>query len=807
MVKQGKPLPGGTTTGETNTKDQQPATKQHTTPHISSIPALKTKPLKTAHTPEHTDALLPHNTHTGKYVPEITVAESKSLLSAQEMAETYTYELHENEWGRDETWLRFSQLPRGSHDYLRNIDINRTLALIRGSDRRSRRDGGGAPTSKTMSRMLAVYGAASEAGINPDHYTFQEMIAINVDLLDFRHAREWLARMLAKGIQPTIRPYRALLKGYSRVPGEIDNARQLWQEIKQQLSAGQISSNSSESGTSANLDIKTYTCIIGAECKVGNFAQALSLVDEMSAAGMEPDIAVRNVILDGIANHSGMDAALEEIGHMESAGLKPDGYTYNILLNAAVREGRNEQTRELLSAAAAAGFIPSIQVVQMLPFEPVEIVDIMAEGSALDRIRVYNTLIKASMRRNNFNQVLQLIGHLRKHNVQANVVTYGMLLDALNKAGRLEQAKSMFKEIVNSRKVQPDLHIFSTMVDACGRSGDIDGMFWFKSKMSAYGVPPAEFVYNSVFSALARWRKDDLSVIMATVDELVRIRPPVRPTIRTLNSIFAAFAGHARTAGLDASETAFLRTWYANTSSKYYVVKDSYLYALALEAFTATKSLDDALTVYSDMVRHSEMDMSVVHTFAQTPGHMLGLMRLAIEQLDFEVVLRLWRDWRPLGMPESDAVVPLVLFACDQMGHPGTAQDIMRSLLTTPEANLAATAAAGSGGFYPRMVNESTLALYIGIVIKHGIKNDIIPTMELWRTSVLAPSLPEAASAGSLEDVRWRLDGSDLRRRLSEETVTNIIRLLWQHNSAEASDATDKILAYVDKNFPEAMPV
>ncbi|KAJ2856941.1 hypothetical protein FB639_006049, partial [Coemansia asiatica] len=320
---------------------------------------------------------------------------------------------------------------------------------------------GSSPTSQTLTRMMFVYNVAIDAGITADRYTFQELIAINVALMDFISARKWLSEMLQKGIKPTIRPYRTLLKGYSKIPSEIDNARQLWQEIKSQVAAGQIVPDKTGDNAKDNaIDIKTYTCMVSAECKAGCFAQALGILDEMGAAGMTPDIAMRNVILDGVASHKGLDAALEEVELMKESGLVPDGYTFNILVNSAVSENRVDVIKKLLAEAAEKGFVPSAKVVQMLPLDPIETVDIMAKGGALDTIRIYNTLIRASMKCNRFTQVLQLIAHLRKHSVQPNVVTYGMLLDTLNKAGKLDQAKKIFYDIIENGKIKPDLYIF-----------------------------------------------------------------------------------------------------------------------------------------------------------------------------------------------------------------------------------------------------------------------------------------------------------------------------------------------------------
>ncbi|KAJ2557565.1 hypothetical protein GGH95_005140, partial [Coemansia sp. RSA 1836] len=166
--------------------------------------------------------------------------EDADRLFEKTAADTYISGLHKGKWSSDETWMRFSLLPIESRKLLRDIDINHTLARIRGAEKDASLGWRHTATSKTLTKMLAVLGSAKRAGMVPDQYTYQEMIAINASLLNFDHALEWLDKMLKSGIKPTIRPYRTLLKGYSTLPGEIDNARQLWQDLKTKIEQGLI---------------------------------------------------------------------------------------------------------------------------------------------------------------------------------------------------------------------------------------------------------------------------------------------------------------------------------------------------------------------------------------------------------------------------------------------------------------------------------------------------------------------------------------------------------------------------------------
>ncbi|KAJ1942080.1 hypothetical protein EC988_006586, partial [Linderina pennispora] len=353
----------------------------------------------------------------------------KQTRGLQGTAEEFSRTVHTDQWEADEIWLRYIALPQGSYQYLRTIDVNRALAMIRLAVR--------TPTTTTLNRMLAVYGRAKRAGVAADAITFQELIAVNVGMVNFRHARRWLAEMQRQGIQPTIRPFRTLLRGLGKA-GEIDGARALWLEIKRMLAAGEISDG---------LDRATYTCMVGAEARVGNFAAALRLLNEMAAAGIPQDITVRNVLLQAILTHRGLAAGLQEAQMIAGDGLVLDGFSFNVLLEAAAREGDREAARDLLSQAAAAGVVPTASVVQRLPFAGLETLEVLAQGG-IASVRAYNTLIAAAARRNQFAQAQQLLAHMRTHDVVPNAVTYAVLLDALGKAGRCDEAHAVYAQIV-----------------------------------------------------------------------------------------------------------------------------------------------------------------------------------------------------------------------------------------------------------------------------------------------------------------------------------------------------------------------
>ncbi|KAJ2586959.1 hypothetical protein GGH99_008872, partial [Coemansia sp. RSA 1285] len=145
----------------------------------------------------------------------------------EEQAAEYIKGIHSKSWNGEIAYSMFYSMPRESHKHLRNIDINRTLALVRRAGNNTHASKKRTLSSNILLQMTNVYEAGIRAGIVPDRYTYQELIAINTDLMNFDRAYGLIEEMIQRGIKPTIRPYRTLLNGYSALVSEIDNARRL----------------------------------------------------------------------------------------------------------------------------------------------------------------------------------------------------------------------------------------------------------------------------------------------------------------------------------------------------------------------------------------------------------------------------------------------------------------------------------------------------------------------------------------------------------------------------------------------------
>ncbi|KAJ2709851.1 hypothetical protein H4R19_004035, partial [Coemansia spiralis] len=106
------------------------------------------------------------------------------------------------------------------------------------------------------------------------------------------------------------------------------------------------------------------------------------------------------------------------------------------------------------------------------------------------------------------------------------------------------------------------------------------------------------------------------------------------------------------------------------------------------------------------------------------------------------------------------------------------AQSMVQGLLARP-----ATGSPGAAESCPAMVSEAVLAVYIAMLIKHGQLAAVVPAMEQWA------------------------DATQPAPTLSERTVSRLARLLHKSKHSAADQVRDELLAFVERRFPDAVPV
>ncbi|OMJ15829.1 hypothetical protein AYI69_g8059 [Smittium culicis] len=260
-----------------------------------------------------------------------------------------------------------------------------------------------------------------------------------------------------------------------------------------------------------------------------------------------------------------------------------------------------------------------------------------------------------------------------------------------------------------------------------------------------------------------------------------------------------------------------LMRWYYIMKKEYSVSPDFQTYNLVLMCLVKLSQPLYAMDVYRDMKESLKSDQSTIyHIFSKNETLLLNLIEMFYSKNSPEFVLEIWRDLVQFGLEIDPLSIAIMLKACDKLGYKETIKNNMASLLpisysdSSNKNNHAKSDSfdqnqvisglhqiyIASDSFissWAKSVDNRVMNLYLVLMIKYNMINEIMPTLEAWKL-VNSPS-PNSSldihnNTISSEDADSSFSTSPLAKNHSE-THGKTSRL---HNSQVSSQ--------VEKNSP-----
>ena len=149
----------------------------------------------------------------------------------------------------------------------------------------------------------------------------------------------------------------------------------------------------------------------------------------------------------------------------------------------------------------------------------------------------YNITMNAFCRSKQIDKALDLFNSMPAGLTSSgDLFTHNTLLNCLSKAGRLEQALLVLRELPD-KGLHPDLYSFNIAIDACARRGRYREAEHLFQEMIHAELSPCVVTFTSVINAFARQKKwrDALRILKSMK------KHGVFPTVVTLNSVMSSF--------------------------------------------------------------------------------------------------------------------------------------------------------------------------------------------------------------------------------------------------------------------------
>ena len=393
----------------------------------------------------------------------------------------------------------------------------------------------------------------SEVGLLPDVVTFNSRISALCragKVLEASRIFRDMQMDVELGLpRPNVVTYNLMLKGFCK-RGMIEDARGLVETMKK---AGNF------------VSLESYNIWLLGLLRNGELLEARLVLDEMAAKGIEPNAYTYNIMVDGLCRNHMLSDARGLMDVMMSNGVYPDTVTYSTLLHGYCSKGKVFEAKRVLHEMIRNGCQPNTYTCNTLLHslwtkgrtqEAEEMLQKMNEKCYQPDTVTCNIVVNGLSRNGELDKAMQIVNEmwtngptsLDKGNTFATLInsitnvsnclpdgiTYTTLINGLCKAGRLEEAKKTFIEML-AKNLHPDSVTYDTFIWSFCKQGKISSAFRVLKDMERNGCSKTLQTYNALILGLGS--KKQIFEIYGLMDEMRE--KGISPNIFTYNNIIS----------------------------------------------------------------------------------------------------------------------------------------------------------------------------------------------------------------------------------------------------------------------------
>ncbi|XP_068657170.1 pentatricopeptide repeat-containing protein At3g29290 [Aristolochia californica] len=213
---------------------------------------------------------------------------------------------------------------------------------------------------------------------------------------------------------------------------------------------------------------------------------ALELYLSVELSGLQPSLHACNSLLSCLLRNGYLKSAMKIFEKVKEKGMA-SSHTYSLILKAV---------------ASALGCDSALNLFWELEREE-------TAKKSFDPI-VYNTMISACGRANNWVQMEKLWGKLKEHHYNGTKVTYSILVCTFVRCGQSELALDAFQEMIQ-HKIKPGEDTMRAAIGACSKEGKWTVALDVLRHMLESGLRPNLIDYNALINCLGKAGEVDLA--------------------------------------------------------------------------------------------------------------------------------------------------------------------------------------------------------------------------------------------------------------------------------------------------------
>ncbi|KAJ7533917.1 hypothetical protein O6H91_13G071000 [Diphasiastrum complanatum] len=271
---------------------------------------------------------------------------------------------------------------------------------------------------------LLLYHQMKAARFKPDGVTYVSILHACAGSLDLEKGKAVHADILEGGCKLDVFVGNALIDMYAKC-GYLVHARQVFEQMPYR-------------------DVITWTTLIGGYGKLGRSAEAIQLFKRMKQDVVQPNEVTFLCILDACASL----AALEE-GQRVHAEVIKSGFESDVVVGTA-----------LVDMYAKCGNLKSAsEVFYRMPVR---------------NVVSWNAMIAGSAKHGNADGVFKLFGEMLQENIVPNKTTFVSILSLCSHLGLLDRGRHFYEAMKHDYNLEPSFEHYGCMVDLYGRAGQLE---------------------------------------------------------------------------------------------------------------------------------------------------------------------------------------------------------------------------------------------------------------------------------------------------------------------------------------------
>ncbi|GKU94140.1 hypothetical protein SLEP1_g7669 [Rubroshorea leprosula] len=331
------------------------------------------------------------------------------------------------------------------------------------------------------------------------------------------YARKVFDRMVERDIVS----WTSMICGYCNV-GNMDIAFDLFQRMKLE-------------GLSPN-DF-TWNALVSGYARVGDIRGAVALFDRMIGEGLVPDLITWNAIISGFAQGQQPVEAFKWFRDTFRSGIKPDQVTITGLLPACGLTGSIQKGREIHGyiyrmALYKNVFIASALIDMYSKCGSVKDAENVFEKMPIKNSASWNALIGCYGKHGMIDSAIMLFERMQEEGIQASGLTLTSVLSACSHSGSVEIGLKIFRSMEKSYGIEEH---YACIIDMLCRAGRMEEAYELIKEMP---FEVTESIACAFFHGCKIHGRKDLAKLMGEKILKVELRKP--GGFVTLSNIFAA---------------------------------------------------------------------------------------------------------------------------------------------------------------------------------------------------------------------------------------------------------------------------